>query len=85
MVSCRFIPPTRFFQLYFYLAAALGLHGDVDEAKAALAEGLKMNPRLTSIAALHKQFSYWYANPEFTRLAEGTYAAGLRRAGLPEE
>ena len=33
------------------LAGALGLKGDLDEARAALAESLKLNPKINSFAA----------------------------------
>jgi len=34
------------------LAAALGLRGDLDEARAALAEGVKLRPELNSLATI---------------------------------
>jgi adenylate cyclase len=68
-----------------FLAAALGLRGDVDEAKAALAESLKLKPEWTSLARLRATFSNWNASPQYAALREKTVDAGLRRAGFPDE
>jgi TolB-like protein/class 3 adenylate cyclase/Tfp pilus assembly protein PilF len=67
-----------------FLAAALGLRGDVDEAKALLAESLKLKPELNSLAALAKGPN-WNASPQFAALREKTVDVGLRRAGLPDK
>jgi adenylate cyclase len=76
----------RIFQFSFGLAAALGLRGDINEAKAALAESLKLNPELNSFAKLRGYFSSGgHTNPQFVALAEKTRDVGLRRAGLPDE
>jgi adenylate cyclase len=74
----------RFHYIHFGLAAALGLKGDLDEARAALAEGIKLRPELNSLAAWRANRP-WETNPQFTALAEKTVYAGLRRAGFPEE
>ena len=64
---------------YLLLAAALGLRGDIDEAKATLAEVLKLKPELNSISRVR-------AVPIGSiALRERTEFAGLRRAGMPEE
>ena len=56
-----------------FLAAAYALKGDMEEAKTALAEARRLNPKLTV---------KWMAElfPKNPALAEG-----LRKAGLPEE
>src|SRR5207302_7174791 len=41
----------RFYHVHLFLAGALGFRGDLDEAKAALAESLKRNPEINSFAA----------------------------------
>jgi tetratricopeptide (TPR) repeat protein len=46
----------RIYYIYIGLAAALGLQGDSDEAKAALAEFLKLKPELNSFARLRAFF-----------------------------
>ncbi|HEX3412355.1 MAG TPA: hypothetical protein VHT00_11595, partial [Stellaceae bacterium] len=75
---------SQFFYIHFALAAAFGLKGDLDEAKAALAEGIKLRPEVNSLAAwrAHRPCE---TNPQFTALADKTVYAGLRRAGFPEE
>jgi TolB-like protein/class 3 adenylate cyclase/tetratricopeptide (TPR) repeat protein len=69
---------------HLWLAAALGLKGDLDEAKAALAESLKLNPQVDSVAHWRAQFP-WLTNPPFWALLEKTWYVGLRRAGFPDE
>ena len=41
----------RVYIVHLYLAAALGLNGDLD-ARVALAEGIKLKPELDSLAAM---------------------------------
>jgi hypothetical protein len=67
------------------LAAALGFRGDVDEAKAIVAESLKLKPQSNSLAKLHALPLFRNASPEFVALHEKTVDVGLRRAGLPDE
>jgi adenylate cyclase len=42
----------RYYFVHLHLAAALGLRGDLSEARAALAEGIKLRPELNSLARL---------------------------------
>jgi adenylate cyclase len=70
---------------HLLLAAALGLRGDIDEARSVLAESLKLKPGSNSIARLRAAALPYMCNPEFLALEEQTIFAGLRRAGLPEE
>jgi adenylate cyclase len=74
----------RFFYIHVWLAGALGLRGDLDEARAALDEAIKIEPSVRSIAQW-RALRPFYRNPQFTALAEKTLYAGLRRAGFPEE
>jgi adenylate cyclase len=67
-----------------FLAAALGLRGDVDEAKAALAEALKLNPECGSLEQLAKSPN-WNASPQFVTLREKTVNVGRRNAGVPDK
>jgi TolB-like protein len=69
--------------LPFSLAAGLGLRGDIDEAKAALAESLRLKPEMNSVARCRAVPGK--GNPRFLALMEKTIYAGLRRAGMPEE
>jgi adenylate cyclase len=66
------------------LAGALGLRGDLDEARAELAESLKLNPGFNSFAALHAA-GLSVTNSDYLALADKTINLGLRRAGFPEE
>ena len=68
---------------HFGLAAALGLNRDLDGAKAALAESLKLNPEVDSLARF--RFYRPWGNPQYWALFEKTAATGLRQAGLPDE
>jgi adenylate cyclase len=63
-----------------YLAAALGLKGDIDEAKAALAEALQLRPE--SKSALHSRNPPNPISLKLVALQEKTRDVGLRRAGL---
>jgi adenylate cyclase len=74
----------RLYLVHLGLAAALGLKGDLDEAKAALAAAIKVNPELNSLARLRAHWPH-LNNPQRRALAENTEDAGLRRAGMPEE
>jgi len=77
-------------QIYLYplwLAAAHGLLGDLNEARAALAESLKLKPGVNSLAQLRAyKPSYGRSTPpEWVALREKTWELGLRRAGMPDE
>jgi adenylate cyclase len=74
----------RTYYVHFELAGAFGLKGDVDEAKASLAESLKLKPEINSLAAL-RAYVPWLTNPKGWALREKTANIGLRRAGLPDE
>jgi adenylate cyclase len=74
----------RVYQFPLFLAAALGLRGDIDEAKSALADFLKFKPEINSIAKVRAHFPA-FENPRIVALAENTTFVGLRRAGLPDE
>jgi TolB-like protein/Flp pilus assembly protein TadD len=65
------------------LAGALGLRGDLDEARAELAESLRLNPGFNSFAAWRA--SPANTNPDYSALADKTILLGLRRAGFPDE
>ena len=76
----------RIWNFPFGLAGALALKGDLDGAKAALAELLKLRPEVNSLAQ-------WYAYvpwtsktnaPQFWALQDKTLGEGLRRIGFPE-
>jgi hypothetical protein len=66
---------------HFGLAAVLGLNRDLDGAKAALAESLKLNPEVDSLARF--RFYRPWGNPQYWALFEKTAATGLPQTGLP--
>jgi adenylate cyclase len=74
----------RLFYVYLWLAGALGLKGDLDEAKAALAQSIALKPEINSLARL-REYQPWMINPPYWALREKTVNVGLRRAGFPEE
>jgi hypothetical protein len=69
---------------YFYLAGAYGLRGDVDKAKFALGESIRLKPPIKSLARMRIE-NPWFSNPAYWALQEQTLNVGLRRAGLPDQ
>jgi tetratricopeptide (TPR) repeat protein len=69
---------------YLYLAGAYGLKGDLDRARSALAESLRLKPALRSIARMRAE-NPWLSNPQHWALQEKTLNLGLRRAGFPDQ
>ena len=65
------------------LAAALGLKGELDEARAVLAEAIKLRPEFNSLARW-RAYMTW-GSPEYWALRERTTIVGLRRSGMPDE
>jgi TolB-like protein len=74
----------RAYYLYLNLAGALGLRGDVDEARAALAEALRLRPEVDSLAR-YREVTPWITHPQHWTLRGKTLNLGLRRAGFPDE
>jgi adenylate cyclase len=74
----------RFWFIHFWLAGALGLKGDLDEARTALAESLRLKPEMNSLAQRRADVP-WVANPSYWALQEKSLNIGLRRAGFPDE
>jgi tetratricopeptide (TPR) repeat protein len=68
---------------HMLLAAALALHDELDEAAAALAEGIKLRPQFNSLARL-RAYMTW-GSPRYWALRARTIHLGLRRAGMPDE
>jgi Flp pilus assembly protein TadD len=69
--------------IHLNLAGALGLRGDLDEARATLAEALRLRPEVDSLAK-YRAFTPWIGNPRHWALREKTLNEGLRRAGFPD-
>jgi adenylate cyclase len=70
------------FSNYLALAGALGIEGQLDEARVAIAEALRLKPEINSLARIRALFP-WGSAEYWARWAE-TYGTGLRRAGFPE-
>jgi TolB-like protein/tetratricopeptide (TPR) repeat protein len=68
---------------HMLLAAALALHDELDEAAAALAEGIRVRPQFNTLARL-RAYTTW-GNPHYRALREKTVDLGLLRAGMPNE
>jgi tetratricopeptide (TPR) repeat protein len=73
----------RLAYVHLFLAAALGLKGEINEGRASLAEAIKIKPTWDSMAHALADCTYC-SDPQFRALAEETLFLGLRRAGLPE-
>jgi adenylate cyclase len=69
---------------YFYLAGAYGLQSDLDKAKSALAESIRLKPAINSLTRMRVE-NPWLSNPQYWALQEQTLNVGLRRAGLPDQ
>ena len=65
-----------------FLAAAYANRGDIDKAVAAKNEMLRTVPGYTIAQLRAKHYS---DVPEYVKMAEDTWYAGLRKAGIPEE
>ena len=74
----------RFYYVHLWLAGALGFKGDLEPARAALAQAIKIDPRITSFAAQRADAPYIAYAPHWA-LREKTLNLGLRRIGHPEE
>jgi adenylate cyclase len=64
------------------MAAALALRDELDEAAAALAEGIRVRPQFNSLSRL-RAYTNW-GSPQYWALRENTVDRGLRHAGMPD-
>lgn len=69
--------------VHAYLASAYALKGETDHAAAELAEARKLGLSWPSLARLRANTRY--ETPTIRAVAEATFYAGLRKAGMPEE
>jgi len=68
------------------LAASYALKGETERASFVLREARRLSDRYSSIARLKAAPGrQWFEAPKLRALAETTYFAGLRKAGMPEE
>jgi adenylate cyclase len=77
----------RIWWIRLVLAGALGLEGDIDEAKAEIAEALRLKPEVNSVAEWRAigAATMGLSDPRFQTLMEKSIYAGLRRAGFQDE
>jgi adenylate cyclase len=80
--ACAASPRAYF--VHLNLAGALGLRGDLDEARVALAGAIRLKPEVNSLAR-YRAVTPWITNPQHWALREKTLNFGLRRAGFPDE
>jgi TolB-like protein/Tfp pilus assembly protein PilF len=73
-----------YWDLHMWLAGALALNGDLDWARAALAEARRLKPEIASLAQW-REYQPWITIPQYRALREKTLYLGLRRAGFPDE
>jgi tetratricopeptide (TPR) repeat protein len=69
---------------YLYLAGSYGLRGDLDKAKSALAESIRLKPAIKSLARMRAE-NRWLTDPRYQALQVKTLNVGLRRAGFPDQ
>jgi peptide/nickel transport system substrate-binding protein len=69
---------------YLYLAGAYGLKGDLDKAKSALAESIRLKPAIKSLARMQAE-NRWLTDPRYQALQVKTLNVGLHRAGFPDQ
>jgi adenylate cyclase len=69
------------------MAGALALKGDLDAAKAVIAESLKLKPEVNSLAQWYAYLPWTSKSnaPVFWALQDKTLDEGLRRIGFPKE
>jgi adenylate cyclase len=73
----------RIWYVHYALAGALGLKGDIESAKASLADLQKTKPEINSIANSYV-YAPFLAYPSYRALIDKTINEGLRRVGFPE-
>jgi TolB-like protein/class 3 adenylate cyclase len=80
------ITQSHFHLVHACLAAAFALKGETERARAELGEARRLSDRYASITGLKTAPGrQWLEAPKLRALAERTYFAGLRKAGMPEE
>jgi len=72
-------------RIHAALAASYALKGETERASVALDEARRLSGRYSSIACLKATPRQGLEAPKLRALAESTYFAGLRKAGMPEE
>jgi hypothetical protein len=68
-----------------WLASAYALHGDMPRAAAALEAARRLSPDGRYRSLLRFEDAQSLGSPKTYALAETTFLAGLRKAGVPEQ
>jgi TolB-like protein/tetratricopeptide (TPR) repeat protein len=71
----------RLYYVYLGLAAAFGLKEDLDDARAALSEAIRLRPDIETLTLFRARHP-WTTHPRHMALAEETVFLGLLRAGM---
>ncbi len=71
------------YHIHQLLAAAFGLAGELDRARASLAEAIRLKPQFNTLERIRAAHP-WLTDRRYQELAEPTVLVGLRRAGLPD-
>jgi tetratricopeptide (TPR) repeat protein len=69
---------------YLYLAGADSWREDLDEARSALADAIRLKPAIKSVARM-RAGNPWLGNSQYWALQEKTLNVGLRRARFPDQ
>jgi adenylate cyclase len=76
----------RIFYIRLSLAGALGLQGELEEARSEIEEAIKLKPEISSIGKWRTYLATTgHGFPKWQALLEKTVYTGLRRAGFPDE
>jgi adenylate cyclase len=83
--ACAALP--NYGPYHLFLASALGLRDDTDEAKTELAEAIRLRPaEFSSMTTLLNSPNFHdIGTPKFFAMRKKTFEAGLLRAGMPAE
>jgi adenylate cyclase len=71
-----------FYFTRMYLAAGLGLKGEIEDAKVELAAAIKIRPELNSLSKWRTYCSC--GSSQYWKMHHHTIAVGLQRAGMPD-
>jgi adenylate cyclase len=82
--ACAVLPQSGPYRLF--LASALGLKGDLDEAKTALAEAQQLRPDFESLTKVLSSPNFrLVGSSKFLAMRKTTFEAGLLSAGMPAD
>jgi adenylate cyclase len=72
------------YYVHMWLAAGLGLSGELVEGAAALRQSIRIKPDIDSLTSLRARWQMMTTSPRFFMLVEKTIIPGLRQVGLPD-